>query len=759
MIFTAISWLLLFHLGTVVQALQQIRLDDRADVTHNPGRHTTVAHAVSMNANGALNVLSVPEQSLGEEKQLAQHGHPWEKYGLKTASVVHDDRPLRLGGAEREVLFRQEGEDVILPGDGEVKNSVETVVTCVPEGLEFDMPKFSNRARDRSCKFSNLYRDVKGFMVLLVNGSASHRKLIDAKTQYCVTPHARRPVVCPRVKVYDTYESLKSDVLTWKTTMYHRYFPDLTLHFDWACPSNPAHSLWDDLYPAYVALNKFGLENKTFLPYIEAAIADCGWGMYTTNPSPNNTNPEPGEMVHIQMSDRSEMEPYGHLPLNSQSKSYMIWQSWRSIQSFGWREAKFIGRFNRSHSLVEVSCDQKSLLVSEVQACKGLLSSKHDKPHLLLKVPSDWLKVKQERNKAPMEQVIADFGAKRQNGEALNHYELNHHVVGDYFLQFETVVMGTGDGNMLLTPEVAIGGSRGPHWAMRKFRDRMLDVYNVTRRSSVRTGHDVRVLFIVNKRFDRKDGDQIEKAIKVLKAEHSIQADSKYLDYTTEPSFQEQLETVHGSDIYVSGPGTGMLNAPFLPDRGAVINLGAWTVIEGSIVPAIMEQQTVGGGTPYLHVLFRNFSESSQAFHDMPKVTSYPAGYHGDIIGANLSSTDIVELVLKAKDRMIHGTVSIWEDRGNIEDNLSLEGVVFRKACKTEPDRCLKFLRARNFGPCQTFPEMWYELMVYEVYEHIYNICSLNHTLVSSLRKSHGLHQFGKAPALVATLPWKGGVV
>lgn len=645
--------------------------------------------------------------------------------------------------------------DLAQPPPGDVESSLETSFVCVQQDQDIDIPKFHNRARGRSCKFTNLYRNKDGFMVLVVKGSPSHTKLAHSKRRVCVFPYARHEIMCPHVHVYETYEALESEVLAWKASMYHRYFPDLTLYFRWACPANPGHSLWDDLYPAFVSLNKFALENDTFLPYLETKLADCSWTLYPEKEAVK-LNPQPGQLLNIRIADRSQIDLLD--PVFGRLSS--VWHSWTSVQTFTWREARFVRQFNHTHSIVEASCDHESVLVSNPQACKDHPSAHLDHPRakLYLIVPSHWLKIKQVMTNLSMEQVIADFGAKKQNAEALIHYQLEHHIGGPYLLQFEKIVMGAGDANMILTPEVAIGGSRGPHWAMRKFRDRMLDTYNIARRPSPSLGRDTRVTFIANKRFGLNDSNEIRLSLSTLESQHHFSSRSKYLDYATVPNFKDQLQKIHDTDIYVSGPGTGMLNAPFLPDGAAVVNVGAWTAIKlgwnttkSDVVPLFMEQQVVGGGTPYLHVLFRNFSESSRAFLERP---SAPPGFYGDL-SANLNSIDLVELVLKARQRMIHGKVSIEKELGNIEDNLSPEGVIFRKYCAADPDRCNQVLRARNFGPCKTFPELWYELMVDELGAR-YDICTLNHNLISTLRLKYGLHHFdGPQPVWI----WEAGVV
>ena len=51
--------------------------------------------------------------------------------------------------------------------------------------------------------------------------------------------------------------------------------------------------------------------------------------------------------------------------------------------------------------------------------------------------------------------------------------------------------------------------------------------------------------------------------------------DSRYIKWPTIPSFKDQLELINSTDIHISGPGTGMLNFPFLRDNSRHINLGA----------------------------------------------------------------------------------------------------------------------------------------------------------------------------------------
>merc|ERR1712232_1312639 len=112
---------------------------------------------------------------------------------------------------------------------------------------------------------------------------------------------------------------------------------------------------------------------------------------------------------------------------------------------------------------------------------------------------------------------------------------------------------------------------------MRKFRDRLIEAYGVSRASAVpMTKSNPRMLFILgNKRYTSQDVDVLYKAAAILRTRFNW-TNIKSVKWQGFRSFRRQLQVVLDTDIYLSAPGSSLLNAPFLPDGAVVINVGSW---------------------------------------------------------------------------------------------------------------------------------------------------------------------------------------
>lgn len=246
-------------------------------------------------------------------------------------------------------------------------------------------------------------------------------------------------------------------------------------------------------------------------------------------------------------------------------------------------------------------------------------------------------------------------------------------VGGSYVLHFPVLVRGSGGAsNMILSPVAMMRDAPRPANALRKYRDRMRLAYGATiapsplprdRKEGPRELPDREVRKNLNQHFKAhfpvpKELQRLEptgspvaaqqvagyreetvspeaarqnKKLRVLcvfNKRHTpadamvyYRAEQKYHDRFAFTYIQDwsllkmpqQLELVRHTDIYVTGPGTALMNAPFLDDNKAAILIGSWQALEGKKIPFFMEQQLVGGGTDYIFTLFRNFSRTDGA--------------------------------------------------------------------------------------------------------------------------------------------------
>lgn len=123
-------------------------------------------------------------------------------------------------------------------------------------------------------------------------------------------------------------------------------------------------------------------------------------------------------------------------------------------------------------------------------------------------------------------------------------------------------------------------------WWMRK---RMYYVYNLTK-CPTKYG-----LIVNNKRFTKNEKKILHNVSEIFKSKYRI----KYIDWRKYYNFFDQLQILICTNMYISGPGTGLLNFPFISDPGVIINLGG--LYRGC--PSFMEQY-VEEGSPHFVSLY-----------------------------------------------------------------------------------------------------------------------------------------------------------
>ena len=153
----------------------------------------------------------------------------------------------------------------------------------------------------------------------------------------------------------------------------------------------------------------------------------------------------------------------------------------------------------------------------------------------------------------------------------------NRFLIYEYLLQeknnyiFEIVVSGSYGSGISCANENAmlIGNDIN---GVKKFRDRMLKVYNINNDSKINNAKK-KVIIVDSNRYSIDTKNTLYKINSYLNTTNLY--DCNYITWNNIKSFKNQLELVNCIDIYISGPGTGMLNFPFLNDNKRVINIGA----------------------------------------------------------------------------------------------------------------------------------------------------------------------------------------
>ena len=153
----------------------------------------------------------------------------------------------------------------------------------------------------------------------------------------------------------------------------------------------------------------------------------------------------------------------------------------------------------------------------------------------------------------------------------------NRFLIYEYLLQernnyiFEVVVSGSYGSGISCANENAmlIGNDIN---GIKKFRDRMLKVYNINNDSKINNAKK-KVIIVDSNRYSIDTKNTLYKINSYLNTTNLY--DCNYITWNNIKSFKNQLELVNCVDIYISGPGTGMLNFPFLNDNKRVINIGA----------------------------------------------------------------------------------------------------------------------------------------------------------------------------------------
>lgn len=193
--------------------------------------------------------------------------------------------------------------------------------------------------------------------------------------------------------------------------------------------------------------------------------------------------------------------------------------------------------------------------------------------------------------------------------------------------------------------------------AMRKFRDRMLKAYNIN--SDNINNLKLKTVIIDSNRYSAKTKKILQEVNDYLNKTNKF--DSRYVKWPTIPSFKDQLELINSTDIHISGPGTGMLNFPFLRDNSRHINLG------------VKHQNAIGylDNTLTSHISKCNYIKCE--FYDISKYKE-------------ILYSELLELILdkNISKITIPNYIKVWREYCRV-DNINMRNLIARMNFEIQP--------------------------------------------------------------------------
>lgn len=186
--------------------------------------------------------------------------------------------------------------------------------------------------------------------------------------------------------------------------------------------------------------------------------------------------------------------------------------------------------------------------------------------------------------------------------------------------------------------------------------------------------------------------------------------------------FTKQLELMGSSDIYITGPGTGMMLSPFMPDQAVTLNLGDCFKRHDRIHPSA-EEEYITEATPFMRGIYYDSHTRLQGLQ--------------------------VEGLLKVFREAFRLTREGFALPVPTRINLSAEGRVFAEACDMAPGTCKQMLNEMNsiVPPWQCVVDAWASFAVYEIGGYIEGgmkkeggkngTCTMPRTEMRMLRKKY----------------------
>ena len=172
-----------------------------------------------------------------------------------------------------------------------------------------------------------------------------------------------------------------------------------------------------------------------------------------------------------------------------------------------------------------------------------------------------------------------------------------------YILSFCCYFVESYSKNRNFNGENEIPGGR---IALQKFRDRVFTGFGIAQRED-RTcpGQDTKLKAVIfdNKRYTIEERDAIKTVVSQSRDLTSVSI--RFIDWSDRKSIYDQLQLVADTDIYVSGPGTGLVFRSFLNDGSIVVNLGDKKKEPSDLFPYVSYMdEYFASASPHLRALY-----------------------------------------------------------------------------------------------------------------------------------------------------------
>eukprot|EP00053_Salpingoeca_punica_P012502 m.111990 g.111990 ORF g.111990 m.111990 type:complete len:566 (-) comp15965_c0_seq1:350-2047(-) len=289
-----------------------------------------------------------------------------------------------------------------------------------------------------------------------------------------------------------------------------------------------------------------------------------------------------------------------------------------------------------------------------------------------------------DKTLCPSHEHMAKFGG----GKLTTWHELGlryNETAATRFLQLKLAIMGASNKpQRLLNREVTVAGrSLDGLW---KFSRRMFERYNINLKPLSKDKFVVNIFH--NKRFTAADKVKLRDLVKKFNETIKSPIKVRYLTWGEVPTYRQQLELLAETDVYVSGPGTGLMAHPFMRAGTFVINLGScWT-------PNPRDNRTNKFSIPLFMEMY------------MCEAAPYQKCYYTD------SRTRCLGFNVTELEELIHRAYSERGFRVPVpQGDIPPEGKVFKEMCAQFPqicDKVLAYFVSRAAPP-------WLEQYVYEV--------------------------------------------
>lgn len=270
-------------------------------------------------------------------------------------------------------------------------------------------------------------------------------------------------------------------------------------------------------------------------------------------------------------------------------------------------------------------------------------------------------------------------------------------------------------------------------YGLQAFRSHMFQSYRLTPPIGLIPRDPNRKLLgilVWNKRFTRADLEILN--VFLTKFKNHSESDPllsfgwvHWSDYT----FKQQLQLLADTAIYVSGPGTAIMNQPFLPDGAAVVALG-------TVEPWIFQRQWYSSWFLSERQMGRHpgfMEQFMSAGVDYTRTLYYPLCNPNSVLDADI----LLNLVLEAS-RWVRSDHAMHAPDYRV--NLSPDGQIVDELLKRDPTFLAYMRDGQNHPDCGYSPFQWPEIIVRRLggwgsdAPFFFHKCDMNATVLATIK-------------------------